>query len=80
MVQVDASEVGLGAAVLSQVQAGEEHPVPYLSWKLLPREKNYATVEKECLAIKWALDTLRYYLLGTRFTLNHRSFTVPIDG
>lgn len=29
--------------------------------------KNYATVEKECLAIKWALETLKY--LGRRFTL-----------
>ena len=68
VVQADASEVGLGA-VLSQVKEGEEHPVLYLSRKLLPREKNYATVEKECLAIKWALETLKYHLLGRRFTL-----------
>lgn len=51
VVQADTSEVGL-AAVLTQVDEGEEHPVLYLSQKLLPREKNYATVEKECLAIK----------------------------
>ena len=68
VVQADASEVGLGA-VLSQIHEGEEHPVLYLSRKLLPRERNYATVEKEGLAIKWALETLRYYLLGRRFTL-----------
>ena len=59
LVHTDASEVGLGA-VLSQVQGGEEHPVMYVSRKLLPNEKNYSTVEKEALAIKWALDKLRY--------------------
>jgi hypothetical protein len=50
-VHTDASEVGLGG-VLSQVRAGEEHPVMYISRKLLPNELNYSTVEKEALAIK----------------------------
>lgn len=68
VVQADASEVSLGA-VLAQIKEGEEHPVLYLSRKLLPTEKNYAIVEKECLAEKWALEMLRYYLLGRKFTL-----------
>ncbi|MGH0131921.1 UNVERIFIED_CONTAM: hypothetical protein FKN15_057343 [Acipenser sinensis] len=68
ILQTDASEVGLGA-VLSQEIEGVEHPVLFLSRKLEPREKNYAIVEKECLAVKWALESLRYYLLGRQFTL-----------
>ena len=68
IVHTDASEVGLGG-VLSQVRAGEEHPVTYISRKLLPNERNYSTVEKEALAIKWSLTKLRYYLLGREFTL-----------
>ncbi|MGH0183399.1 UNVERIFIED_CONTAM: hypothetical protein FKN15_011954 [Acipenser sinensis] len=68
VLQTDASDVGLGA-VLSQNVDGEEHPLLYLSRKLLPRERNYAIVEKECLAIKWAVESLRYYLLGREFTL-----------
>lgn len=40
-----------------------------MSRKLTPAEQNYSIVERECLAIKWALDTLRYYLLGRRFRL-----------
>jgi hypothetical protein len=35
----------------------------------MPREKKYSITEKECLAVKWVLDTLKYYLLGTHFTL-----------
>ncbi len=68
LLQTDASNTGLGA-VLSQIQEGEEHPVIYISRKLTPAERNYAAVEKEALAIKWAVLDLRYYLLGRKFTL-----------
>lgn len=61
IVQTDASDIGLGA-VLSQVNDGVERPIMYLSRKMLPRETRYATVEKECLSIKWAIESLRYYL------------------
>lgn len=76
LVQVDASATGLGA-VLLQGATGEERPVTYLSRKLLPRETRYSAVEKECLAIKWALESLRYYLLGREFDLetDHRALT-----
>ncbi|XP_024136818.1 uncharacterized protein LOC112151925 [Oryzias melastigma] len=76
LVQVDASAVGLGA-VLAQGNPGEEQPVLYLSRKLQPRETRYSTVEKEGLAIKWALDSFRYYLLGREFDLetDHRALT-----
>ncbi|XP_075056968.1 uncharacterized protein LOC142143157 [Mixophyes fleayi] len=68
-VQTDASNYGLGA-VLSQVnQQGEEHPILYLSRKLLPREVAYAVVEKECLAIVWTLQKLQSYLYGRDFTV-----------
>ncbi|XP_065416479.1 uncharacterized protein LOC135974099 [Chrysemys picta bellii] len=68
ILQTDASGVGLGA-VLSQEVEGKDHPVVYLSRKLFPRERNYAVVEKEALAVKWACDALRFYLLGAPFTL-----------
>ena len=76
LVQVDASAVVIGA-VLAQGEPREELPVLYLSRKLLPRETRYSTIEKECLAIKWALDSLRYYLLGREFDLHtdHRALT-----
>lgn len=74
VLQTDASGVGLGA-VLLQGEVGNYHPVAYISRKLFPREVRYSTIEKECLAMKWALDSLRYYLLGRHFTLetDHRA-------
>lgn len=73
-VQTDASGVGLGA-VLLQGGEGNQLPVQYISRKLFPREMRYSTIEKEALAIKWALDTLKYYLIGKEFLLetDHRA-------
>ena len=67
VLQTDASNRGIGA-VLSQLDdAGQERPVAFISRKLLPREEKYATVEKECLAIKLAIQHFRVYLLGRHF-------------
>ena len=68
VLQTDASNRGLGA-VLSQEVEGVDRPVLYISRKLAQREVSYSTVEKECLAIRWAVGALRYYLLGRAFTL-----------
>jgi len=75
VVQTDASERGVGA-VLSQLDDdGNDYPVSYYSRKLLPREERYATVEKECLAIRLAVHAFRVYLLGRPFTIqtDHRA-------
>jgi len=67
--QTDASEQGLGA-VLSQLEDGEEeHPVAFTSRKLMPREKNYSTIEKECLAIVCSLQVFHVYLYGQKFSI-----------
>lgn len=75
-VQVDTSATGIGA-FLAQGSAGEERPVVYLSRKLLLRETRYSVVEKEGLAIRWSLDSLRYYLLGREFDIetDHQAIT-----
>ena len=69
ILQVDASDFGVGA-ILSQLdEEGLEHPVVFASRKLQPREMKLSTTEKECLAIVWAVETFRYYLFGRRFKL-----------
>lgn len=67
VVRTDASEKGLGAVLLQRGEDGELHPVAYLSRKLLARERAYATIEKEGLALVWALHKLKPYLCGVKF-------------
>ena len=68
ILQTDASDRGLGAVLLQGPPEGR-HPVAFISRKLFPRETRYSTIEKECLAVKWAITSLKYYLLGREFLL-----------
>jgi hypothetical protein len=76
LVQTDASEEGLGAAVLQEYE-GVLHPVKFISRKLKKAERNYSTIERECLAIVWAVKKLEVYLYGREFVLltDHKPLT-----
>ncbi|XP_065438558.1 uncharacterized protein LOC135981218 [Chrysemys picta bellii] len=65
----DASNIGLGAVLMQEGEGGKRHPVAYLSKKLSPTEQNYATIEKECYAIVWAVKQLKPYLYNKKFTV-----------
>ena len=69
ILQTDASNVGLGAALAQLDTDGTERVVSYASRTLTPREKNYSTMEKEALAIVFATEHFRYYLLGRQFQI-----------
>ena len=75
ILQADASEVGVGA-VLSQLDDNDQdHPIGYFSRKLLPREQKYATLEKDCLAVKLGIQHFAVYLMGKPFRIqtDHRA-------
>ena len=69
ILQTDVSEFDLDAVLSQKGEEGEEHPVAYASRKLFLREMNYSVIEKECLAIIWALSHYNIYLEGQQFTL-----------
>lgn len=68
VLRTDASDVGIGA-VLSQEENGQSFPVYYASKKLLPRERTLAVIERECLALIWAVKKFSCYLHGREFIL-----------
>ena len=76
VLQTDASSSGLGAVLLQEFE-DSLHPVCFASRKLLDREKRYSTIERECLAIVWAVHKFVRFLWGVRFVLqtDHRPLT-----
>ncbi|XP_072182290.1 uncharacterized protein [Diadema setosum] len=69
IVQVDASDRGIGAVLSQTDEEGVDHPVAFISRKLLPREVNYPIIEKECLAIIWSVEKFHPYLFGQSFVI-----------
>ncbi|CAN6547278.1 unnamed protein product [Malus baccata var. baccata] len=67
----DASDYALGA-VLGQRRDKRPHVIYYASRTLNDAQLNYSTTEKELLAVVFALDKFRSYLIGTKFDIEIR--------
>ena len=66
----DASQDGLGAILLQRSYDDNLlHPVYYVSKKTTDAERKYSSYELEVLAIIYALNKLRIYLLGHHFKI-----------
>ena len=68
IVTVDASPVGVGA-ILSQVHGDGERPVAFASRTLQDAERNYSQLDKEALAIIFAIKKWHKYLSGRHFKI-----------
>src|SRR6218665_1925953 len=60
----DASQAGLGAVLMQ-----DGRPVEYASRALTPTEERYAQIEKELLAICFAMDRFHIYVYGRHVTI-----------
>ncbi|XP_052117696.1 uncharacterized protein LOC127747632 [Arachis duranensis] len=64
-IMCDASNYVVGAA-LAQREGKDPYIIAYASKTLDRAQSNYTTIEKELLAIAFALDKFQAYLLGTK--------------
>ncbi|RDX95640.1 Retrovirus-related Pol polyprotein, partial [Mucuna pruriens] len=63
----DASNLTLGAVLGQRDGVGQPvHVIAYASRTMDPAQQNYTTIEKELLAIVFALDKFRSYLLSSK--------------
>ena len=64
MLENDASEYGLGAAIYQ-----EGNPIAFASRSLTSAERSYAQIEKEMLAVYFGLEKFHHYTYGRRVTV-----------
>jgi hypothetical protein len=68
-IMCDASDFAVGA-VLGQTNNIKHHAIAYASKTLTGAQLNYATTEKELLAVVFAIDKFRSYLVGAKMIVH----------
>ena len=62
---VDASDVGACSVLLQEDDNGVDYPVCYYSKQFNKHQRNYSTIEKECLSLILALQHFEVYLASS---------------
>ena len=73
----DACEYAVGAILVQEDEKGVERVIQYISHSLSTTQRKWATIEKEAFAVVYAINKLRPYLYGAKFTVftDHKPLT-----
>ena len=69
ILQVDASQVGLGVMLCVETEGEGERPIAFASRQLKASEAKYSSIQKEALALVWGLQHFHYWVFGQHVTL-----------
>ena len=68
-VHVDPSCITLGVVLTQPGTSDINHPIAFASRKLSKAKKNYSNMEREGLAIMYALKNFKHYFFGAHFKM-----------
>ncbi|KAL2621891.1 hypothetical protein R1flu_002096 [Riccia fluitans] len=74
-VHTDASAFVIGVVLAQPGEGDRDHPIAYISRKLIAVERNYTATERETLAIVWMASKFDHHLKANKvkFIMDHRA-------